>query len=325
MDYTKYVNEVLLQYSFVDPVVELIRHNENITYKLVEKGSEDSYLLRIHKPITANMQGVQNTQQAIHSELVFLLAWSAKSHLPVQAPVPNISGDLVTNVCIDNEKFNCSILKWIKGNILTKEDLNGEEPASKLGEYIAYLHQFSQSFQHSSNFMRPEYGVEWSNQVLDKLRSGEQLGVITTEYFHTIEQTFSLINDRLQLMGKTANTWGFIHADINYSNLIHTPQGISFIDFGLSGFGYYAMDVAMGALLTKSEYRDALISGYTRINSEAFDIEQLECFMFLAIVAYYGFLVSHKEMHEWIHKNIPDLIEHICQPLLIGEKVFYRI
>ncbi len=48
MEYTKCFKEVLLQYSFTDPIVELIRHNENITYKLTEKGSEDTYLLRMH-------------------------------------------------------------------------------------------------------------------------------------------------------------------------------------------------------------------------------------------------------------------------------------
>lgn len=325
MDYTKYVNEVLLHYSMVSPVAELIRHNENMTFKVIQQGAEDTYLLRIHKPITANMQGVHNTREAIQSELTFLQAWSAHSPFPVQIPVPNINDELITTVCINHEIVNCSILKWITGEVVSKEELNDEQSASKLGEQIAYLHQFSQHFRHHSSFMRPEYGIEWSNQVLGKLRAGEQIGVISTEYFRSIEQTFSLVNDRLKLMGKTAGTWGFIHADMNYSNLIRTAKGISFIDFGLSGFGYYAMDVAMGTLLTKSEYRDALLSGYTRIISRTFDIEQLECFMFLAIVAYYGFLVSNKEMHRWIHKNISGLIEHICQPLLHGERVFYQI
>ncbi|GIP36522.1 hypothetical protein J2TS4_57320 [Paenibacillus sp. J2TS4] len=35
MDYTKCFKEVLLQYSFIDPIVEFIRHNENITYKVI--------------------------------------------------------------------------------------------------------------------------------------------------------------------------------------------------------------------------------------------------------------------------------------------------
>ncbi|OPA78746.1 hypothetical protein BVG16_12970 [Paenibacillus selenitireducens] len=325
MDYTKCFKEVLLKYSFIDPTVELIRHNENITYKVTEKGSEDTYLLRMHKPITKNMQGVHNTREAIQSELEYLLAWSSHSELPVQIPVSNLNGELVTTVVIEHEEVHCSVLKWIFGETMSKQDLNSEGTVSTLGTRIAYLHQFSQSFQHGPSFMRPEYGMEWTNSVLTKLRSGEEMGIITTGDFHILENTFSLIDDRMKVLSKSIETWGFIHADINYSNLIHTSRGISFIDFGLSGFGYYAMDVAMGALLTENKLRDALISGYTSIISRKIDIEQLESFMFLAIAAYYAFLVSNKDKHMWIHKNIPGLIEHFCKPFLNGKTVFYNI
>lgn len=52
MDYSKCFKEVIQKYPLIDPIVEFIRHNENITYKVTEKGSEDTYLLRMHKPIT---------------------------------------------------------------------------------------------------------------------------------------------------------------------------------------------------------------------------------------------------------------------------------
>ncbi len=94
MDYTKCFKEVILNYSFNDPIVEFIRHNENITYKVTENATEDTYLLRMHKPITKNMQGLQNTGEAIQSELEYLLAWSSHSELPVQIPIPNINGEL---------------------------------------------------------------------------------------------------------------------------------------------------------------------------------------------------------------------------------------
>lgn len=161
--------------------------------------------------------------------------------------------------------------------------------------------------------------------MLTKLRSGEEMGIFTTKDFRILENTFSLIHDRMKVLSKTIETWGLIHADINYSNLIHTSRGISFIDFGLSGFGYYAMDVAMGALLTENKLRDVLISGYSSIISRRIDIEELEGFMFLAIVAYYAFLLSNKDKHMWIHKNIPGLLEHFCKPFLNGKTIFYNI
>lgn len=58
------------------------------------------------------------------------------------------------------------------------------------------------------------------------------------------------------------------------------------------------MDVAMGALMTKGEFRDALLSGYTNIISKRVEIEQLEAFMFLAIVGYYTYIVGQKNKHK---------------------------
>jgi Ser/Thr protein kinase RdoA (MazF antagonist) len=325
MDYTKWYKEVLKHYYFVNPIVEWIRHNENITYKVIDSGSANIYLLRMHKPITTNMQGVQNTNEAIQSELEFLLAWSCHSQFPAQIPVPNVHGKLVTTVWIENEEVHCSILEWIDGETMSKNDLESEERVNTLGKEIALLHRFSQSYQLALSFRRPEYGLEWTETMLSKLRSGEEIGIISTKHFHIVENTFSLIKERLKVMSNKNETWGFIHADINYSNLILSAKGISFIDFGLSGFGYYAMDVAMGALLTKKELRDTLLASYTNLIPGKIDIEQLEGFMFLAIAAYYAFLVSNKDQHTWIRDKMPGLIEHFCNPFLNGKTVFYTI
>ena len=65
MDYATCFRDVIRQYAFIDPCVEFIRHNENIAFKLTEKGSGDAYLLRMHKPITENMRGVQTRPEAI--------------------------------------------------------------------------------------------------------------------------------------------------------------------------------------------------------------------------------------------------------------------
>ncbi|UQZ85605.1 Phosphotransferase enzyme family protein [Paenibacillus konkukensis] len=318
------IKEILLQYPFIDPVVEFIRHNENITYKVTEKGSEDAYLLRIHKPITKNMQGVQNRREAIQSELEYLLAWSSCSELPVQIPVPNLNGDVVSSVVLEGEEVYCSVLKWICGETMSRSDFASEEMASTLGERVAQLHQFSRSFKPSSGFIRPEYEIAWINNMLTKLRSGENMGVILSGEFQIIEKAFPPIIDRMKSWSKSIETWGFIHADIHYSNFIRTSRGISFIDFGLSGFGYYAMDVAMSALFIKSELRDDLLSGYTKVIAGNIDVAQLEDLMFLNICEYYAFLVSRREKHLWIREHMPSLIE-LCRSLLQGTPVFYRM
>lgn len=324
MDYTECFKEVVLKYPFLDPIVEFIRHNENITYKVMEKRTEDTYLLRMHKPITKNMQGIQNKREAIQSELEYLLSWSSHSELPVQIPVPNLNGELVTSIVIEREEVHCSVLKWVFGDTMSKRDFTNKEMVSALGNRIADLHQFSRNFKQGPSFIRPEYGLAWVNNMLTKLQSGEGMGVIATEEFQILKEAISLVYDRMKGSSKSSETWGFIHSDIHYSNLIRTSKGISFIDFGLSGFGYYAMDVALAALFIKNELRDDLLSGYSNMISGKIDIAQLEDLMFLNICEYYAFLISREEKHMWIREHIPSLIE-LCKSLLKGRMVFYQI
>ncbi|GMK44536.1 hypothetical protein PghCCS26_16640 [Paenibacillus glycanilyticus] len=323
MDYNRYLEEALRFYSFDEPAFEFIRHNENMTYKITDKSAR--YLLRLHKPIARNMEGTQTTPEAIRSELAFLLAWSAHSDLPVQTPVANNNGELVTMIRIGQEEIPCTVLQWIDGDVLSKQEMNSEEEARTLGTRIAMLHRFSQSYEAGPNCIRPAYGTEWIHSMILKLRCGEERGILSGKDFHILERTMRLMIEWMTLWETTPETWGFIHADINYSNLIRSPKGVSMIDFGLSGYGYYAMDLAMGALLVESKHRDALLAGYGSCMTGWLDHARLEAFMFLAIVGYYTFVLSQHDQLSWIEDHISGLIEHICLPLLKSQRVFYRI
>lgn len=323
MDDKRYLEEALRAYSFEEPAIEFIRHNENMTYKITNKS--ESYLLRMQKPIARNMEGVQTTPEAIRSELDFLLAWSAHSELPVQTPVANSDGELVSMIRIGQEERPCTVLEWIVGDVLSKQDMNCEEEARTLGTRIAKLHQFSQSYEKGPACIRPEYGTEWIHSMIYKLRRGEEYGILSGKDYQILERTMGMMIEWMTSWESTTETWGFIHADINYSNLIRSPKGISMIDFGLSGYGYYAMDLAMGALLVESKHRDAFLAGYGSCVTGSMDLAQLEAFMFLAIVGYYTFVLSQPDKLSWIEDHISGLINHICLPLLSGQRVFYTI
>lgn len=322
MDYSLVLNKALQHYSIEEPEIEFIRHNENLTCKVTEKKSGNPYLLRLHKPVSPNLKGVQSTPEAVQSELEFLRAWSVHSDLPAQTPVASRKGEWVTTVSVDQEEAACTVLRWIEGEVVPKRGLDNEEAARNLGSRIAELHLFSRSFQPG---IRPEYGIDWVTGMLGKLRIGEQEGILSQNDFQMIEQTISMMMSRMTLWEQKKENWGFIHADINFSNLIRSSKGISFIDFSLSGYGYYAMDVAMGALLVKGELRDELLSGYSeRITSEV-NLEQLEAFMFLAIIGYYSFVVDQPDQQEWIKEHVSGLVENLCKPLLSNKSVFYQI
>ncbi|TCM96429.1 Ser/Thr protein kinase RdoA (MazF antagonist) [Paenibacillus sp. BK033] len=323
MDHKMFLEEALRCYSFADPVFEFIRHNENMTYKITDKQS--SYLLRIHKPIASNMEGIQTTPGAIRSELAFLLAWSAHADMPVQTPVANRKSELVTMIRIGQEEVPCTVLQWIDGDVLSKQEMDSEEAAHILGTRIAKLHHFSRNYETGHARIHPEYGMEWIHSMIIKLRRGVEYGILSSKDFQILEQTMRMMLEWMTLWEATPETWGFIHGDMNYSNLIRSPKGISIIDFGMSGYGYYAMDVAMSALLVDCKHRDALLAGYSSCMARRMELAQLEAFMFLAIVGYYTFVLSQPDKLSWIEEHISGLIDHICLPLLNSKRVFYTI
>lgn len=132
--------KVLLHYSFVDPVIEFIRHNENITFKVINKVDDKEYLLRIHKPISEGLSGIQHTRDGLQSEMVFLQAIAQKNILQVQKPVENQEGELVTEY--DSDELGptlATLLEWIEGSTLTLNEDNIEQIIFNLGENLAIL------------------------------------------------------------------------------------------------------------------------------------------------------------------------------------------
>jgi len=65
MEYTALAKEVLLSYIVSDPEIGLIRHNENMTFKITNRLNNKCYLLRIHKPATDGLLGIQHTLEGI--------------------------------------------------------------------------------------------------------------------------------------------------------------------------------------------------------------------------------------------------------------------
>lgn len=84
--------KVLLHYSFIEPINEFIRHNENITFRVINKRDNRKYILRIHKPIFDGFLGLQHTRDGLQSEMVFLREIDQKNILKVQRPVVNQEG-----------------------------------------------------------------------------------------------------------------------------------------------------------------------------------------------------------------------------------------
>ncbi|MFF2019905.1 phosphotransferase [Paenibacillus sp. NPDC058177] len=158
-----------MHYSLVEPIIEFIRHNENITFKVTDKKANRSYLLRIHKPISEGLSGVQHTWNGLQAEMRLLQEIAHNNILKVQKPVANREGEWVTDY--NSEQFGATfatLLEWIEGSTLTLEEDNITQIVYKLGEDVARLHKFSQTLV-SQESHRPLYDAARIEEELTEL------------------------------------------------------------------------------------------------------------------------------------------------------------
>ncbi|MDQ6423468.1 phosphotransferase [Paenibacillus sp. LHD-117] len=316
--------KLLLQYDIVSPEAALLRHNENRTYKVIDTSNGRVYLLRVHDPLTVNLAGIQHTRQGVEAELRLLEAISIGTNLMVQVPVVNRYGQLVTEFELEGRILCCSILHWIEGRNMTKEDLSSPGAAYNLGAQVASLHKFFDTYDKVMPVDRPDYGISRTEKMLTQIRHGVEFGLFSEENFVIVEKTLTLIVDRLKAGRPGTVRQGIIHADLNMSNILVTPLGrYVFIDYCLFGFGYLLFDVAMAALNAPRENREQVVEGYygqVPPHKEIYSV--IEGFMLSAVLGYYAFVMENETVHPWIRERMPHFCDNRCAPFLNGESIF---
>jgi Ser/Thr protein kinase RdoA (MazF antagonist) len=316
--------KVLLQYSFVDPIIEFIRHNENITFKVINKLDNKKYLLRIHKPISEGFSGLQHTRDGLQAEMFFLREMGQKNILKVQRPVVNQKGELVTEY--NSEQFGTSLatlLEWIDGSTLTQEEDNIEQIIYRLGENIAHLHEFSRTLM-PLELHRPVYDVEKIDETLIELRQGANHGVLEPEDYDVISSVLFVVKEQLAELDARDDSWGFIHADFQLGNVVVSEQNPILIDYCLFGYGYYLFDLGSASSMLRSELRKTLLDGYASKSRFSLDeIRYIEGQIFMDIFISYVFFIHDSERNGWIKEHASKICSTLCRDFLEGKEVYY--
>ncbi|WP_339306612.1 phosphotransferase [Paenibacillus sp. FSL L8-0435] len=330
MSYDHMAAQIIQNYTIEKPVVSYIRHNENLTYHVVDGASGQKYLVRIHQAAYASMTGIQHTLPALEAEMNLLHELNATTALRVQHPVRNASGEWVTVWTSEaGKEICCTVLEWIEGRDIQQGERLTTEQIYDLGAQLQMLHQYGRmQNQIDRTKVRPAYGNSHENLVmLGQLEEGVRLGIFTTEDFDLLRETFENINEQLETYPHHAGTWGIIHGDITRNNLLITEQGISMIDFCLHGYGYYLFDAGGAALMFNREERDIFLSGYTQQIAPLTDrdIRLMEGFMLIFTLGYYAFQMANESRHEWMKDCMPKLCSKYCRPYVQNESIFYEL
>lgn len=247
----EHAKRVIAFYPVKEPVIEFIRHNENMTFKVTDEVGGKNYLLRIHRPRTAGLSGTQHTLEGLQSEVYLLQELNRRKVIQVQRPVANHADEYVT--LYQSEEFGscyATVLEWLDGEVLTGDEENIGVIAYALGETFAELHNAS-SGQQLSGLTRPVYGVQSIDSALEELKCGITGGVYTQEQYDTFAEVLNAVKEQLAGLDARQDSWGIIHADVQSGNVIVQGETPHLIDFCLSGYGYYLFDVGSASTALK--------------------------------------------------------------------------
>ncbi|MBN2853100.1 MAG: phosphotransferase [Clostridia bacterium] len=321
------VQEALSLYNFNNPTLQFIRHNENMTYKVVD--GEQSYALRIHKPVegfSLSIYDVDNERKKqIESEMNILDFLSGNPYKLIQKPVINKKGDLVS---VLSDGSPVTVLKWIEGNDLNKSDIS-EATAMKIGYLIAWLHQKSDSLINHLKIKNTNHEINryrYDQQLLKKVEEQIIIAVskdqIKKEHESIILNTLRIIEKRMDELESVPDMKGFVHADLSPSNLIVSDKEIAPIDFSLSGYGYFYMDIGM--ILSNyndHETRVSIKKGYEDIMGIEIPVCYIDAFFSLGVLLFIACQHDKASKEDWFNSAVVRWCSTIFTPIIEGKPV----
>ncbi len=214
--------QALVQWPIQVQSVQLIKYRENSVFK-VETLSGEQYALRIHRPGYHNLA-------AVISELQWVAAL-AQADLDVPKIVPNDAGELFVLAQTDQvpEPRLVDLFEWVAGETirirLDREIAAKNESAiadlfGLMGGLMAQLHNHAEVWKAPVGFVRhawdldglvgeqPFWGRFWE---LEWLSDDQRKLMVATRH---------RLKTDLAAYGKRPETYGLIHADLNFDNVM---------------------------------------------------------------------------------------------------------
>ncbi len=309
--------EVLTEYNLNVQEIKLLRHNENMTYKVIAR--EGEYVLRIHQTVEgmnlSMLMGELSPEELISGEMQLLDVLHHKTSLEIQKPVRNRAGQLVTK----KNGICATLLKWAPGECVNKHAMEAKQ-AEQIGAMVAEIHN---AVTVDGSISRYSYGVdmvERMQKVYDTILHKE---VTSPEIFTTIQKVLDKIR---AMLAAHEGEFVLIHNDLGESNLLCSDCGIIPIDFSLSGSCIREMDLASLFLhFEEKEIKGAIVQGYNSkadcpVKAEVIDI----CLGYQLLI----FILSQYEMicsQGWFAEALFYWEEEVFKKIISGERIEQEI
>ncbi len=297
--------EALQQYAIEYEKCELIRHNENMTYNI-----DDRYLLRIHRSkegFTTSVMHEEIDACRLHNAEAEFLLHLKKNGLYVQTPVKNRKNEFIT---ILKDKTPATVLTWIPGRTLEKEDLN-ETTGYQLGVMLRSMHKAAQGFSSCDTYRYDKAVCDRLSKMFEDAPRNE---TIESRYYEIIVQTIACIRTKLK---EAEPDFLCLHSDLSLSNVLLTGQGLVPIDFSLFGVSSPLLDFGSFYCFTQEEkIRDSMIKGYEEKGEVSLNKDEIKLYFAFQILLGIGLHYELWYKEEWFCKRLPKWCQETFEPVL---------
>lgn len=276
--------EALESYPLRNPSATLVRHNENATYKVTD-GAEKSYVLRIHKPREGFSQLLFSVvkEAALRGELQILMILSEDSAVPVQTPVRNNRGDILTRL---SGGELATLLPWLPGHTLEEVETT-PELMREVGRMTACLHRHFQTYADLPAPAGHDYDKALMDRMAIRFQEMGRSGIIAPAYVQGMTGCLTEIKRRMEELDGQDMTFGVVHSDLSKSNMLLCEGFVAPIDFGLWGYGYYYMDLGgLASHYTEPWQQAAIFEGYESESRLSVDRRYVDPFVCLGILLF---------------------------------------
>ena len=298
------LNEVSIQYGIPCAKIELIRHNENMTYCI-----DGMYLLRVHKPKAGfNTTWLYNNADIIriHERELEFIEHLKEHGVYVQSPIRNIDNKLVT---VLKDGIPITMLTWISGRIVNKDDLT-EQFGYELGKMIGRMHVAAKDY-YADNFIR--YDENLCKRLIGLISNYFDSGNLDEKYYEAMFNALESIEYRLKL---SEPEHILLHSDLSLSNILITENGLVPIDFSLLGYSNAMLDFgSVYAFVNDEKCRMSTIKAYEEVRGYKVDAREIDYYfalqVLLGITLHYELWINE----DWFAKRLPQWCNEIFIPL----------
>ena len=304
------IQEALSNYNIAATEIELLRHNENLTYRV-----GNDYLLQIHKPVEGFSvdffyDGVERIE-IYKAELAFQ-EHLKKQGMQIREAVENRQGECITK--LQNGTY-VTLSKWMEGESLDKHELN-DAICYQIGEMLESLHQKAKGFQVSPV---KSYGKEHCECTKRRIQALENLG-LSAEYSFIMQKCCDHAGAVLE---KVRDEFQMIHGDLSSSNILQTRDGLVPIDFSFFGIGHpmYDLAVLFGNIGGTLRRRQQMAEGYRNAGGTIrYDV--LDACFVLTLLDCIGIHYEQWSKQAWFTPRMQRWHKENLEPYVQGERIF---